>query len=307
MSDSIVSDFVSDPIVSDFALDCRSRGFSPRTVDNYVSCLRYFLSMYSIDSNLDDFKRFLVHIRDEKNYSMSTCNSYFSSLNTFFDYLVFEGKIDKNLVPSFRKRYMRTYKKFFENESRKLISVDDMARLVDEPDILTYRAMILFLAKTGIRRNELITLDISDIDLDSMTVHLKPTAKRSNRVVFFDLETRSFIESYLTSRSDDCKALFVGVQDGQRINRNIIYNVITRSACKIGLHQPGGPLDQKFTTHCTRHWFTTWLRRRGMDRNFIKKLRGDSLGEAIDRYDHIELDELKAAYLKCIPQLGVKP
>jgi integrase/recombinase XerD len=294
-------------IVNEFALDCRARGFSSRTVESYVSCLRYFLCMHSIDSNFDDLKSFLIHIRDEKRYSMSTCNGYFASLNTFFDYLVFAGKLDKNIIPSFRKRYMRTYKSFCANESRKLISIEDMARLVDQPEELTYRTLILFLAKTGVRRNELITLDVNDVDLDLMTVHLKHTAKRSNRIVFFDRETRDFIDSYLSCRSDDCKALFVGLQCGCRINRNVIYNVITRSAFEIGLHMPNGQLDQKFTTHCCRHWFTTWLRRRGMDRTFIKKLRGDSLSEAIDHYDHIDLDELQEAYLKYIPLLGVSP
>ncbi|AKB34158.1 site-specific recombinase [Methanosarcina siciliae HI350] len=298
---------MSSEILSSFSLDCSCRGFSSRTVDNYVSCIRYFLELHSIDSDYDDLKKFLVHIRDEKKYSASTCNGYFSSLNTFYDYLVFEGKIDKNLVPSFRKRYMRTYKKFYESESRKLISIGDMALLVDEPDELVYRTIILFLAKTGLRRNELITLDREDLDLDGLTVYLKPTAKRSNRTVFFDIETKAFLEAYLSERSGNEKALFVGLQNGRRINRNVIYNVITRSALKIGLHVPGGHLDQKFTTHCTRHWFTTWLRRAGMERNFIKKLRGDSLGESIDRYDHIELDELKASYLRYIPQLGVKP
>jgi len=83
--------------------------------------------------------------------------------------------------------------------------------------------------------------------------------------------------------------------------------VITRSARDLGLHRREGALDEKFTTHCCRHWFTTWLRRRGMDISFIKKLRGDSMTEAVDIYNHIELDELKEAYLKYIPQLGVKP
>jgi integrase/recombinase XerD len=39
-----------------------------------------------------------------------------------------------------------------------------------------------------------------------------------------------------------------------------------------------------------------------MDISFIKKLRGDSMREAVDIYNHIELDELQEAYLKYIPQ-----
>lgn len=42
-----------------------------------------------------------------------------------------------------------------------------------------------------------------------------------------------------------------------------------------------------------------------MRREFIQELRGDSRREAIDIYDHIDLKELKEAYLACIPQLGI--
>ena len=42
-----------------------------------------------------------------------------------------------------------------------------------------------------------------------------------------------------------------------------------------------------------------------MRREFIQELRGDSRREAIDIYDHIDLEEMKEAYLACIPQLEI--
>ncbi|MGYP000919018562 len=42
-----------------------------------------------------------------------------------------------------------------------------------------------------------------------------------------------------------------------------------------------------------------------MRREFIQELRGDSRREAIDIYDHIDLRELKEAYLAAIPQMGI--
>ena len=57
------------------------------------------------------------------------------------------------------------------------------------------RAIITLLAKTGIRRNELITLDLSDVDFVEQKIRLKPTAKRTNRTVFFDDEA-AFIGIY---------------------------------------------------------------------------------------------------------------
>lgn len=42
-----------------------------------------------------------------------------------------------------------------------------------------------------------------------------------------------------------------------------------------------------------------------MRREFIQELRGDARREAIDIYNHIDLKELKEAYLAAIPQLGI--
>jgi len=43
----------------------------------------------------------------------------------------------------------------------------------------------------------------------------------------------------------------------------------------------------------------------GMPREYIKELRGDTRGETIDIYDHIDMEELKASYLECVPRLGI--
>lgn len=294
-------------LISDFLGDRKARGYAGRTMESYISHIRYFLSIYDLDTDYADLKAFLIHIKDEKGYTLATCNNYFASLSTFYDYLEFEKIVERNIVPAFRKRYLRSYKKNHTPEVRQLISIEDMKNLVDTPEFLVYRTLILFLAKTGVRRNELISLDLKDLDLDHCTVRLKPTAKRSNRTLFFDKETKIFLEAYLQERTDSERALFIGRQNGHRITRNRVYEVVSGYAEKLGLHDPEGHLEEKFGPHCCRHWFTTWLRRSGMPRTFIQELRGDSRREAIDVYDHIELDELKASYLHYIPQLGVTP
>jgi integrase/recombinase XerD len=77
-------------------------------------------------------------------------------------------------------------------------------------------------------------------------------------------------------------------------------------AQRVGLHnQKSSRPEDHFSPHCFRHWFTTHLRRAGMDREFIKALRGDRRREAIDIYDHIDREELRHAYLAFIPQLGL--
>jgi len=296
-------------IIEDFLLDCKVRNFSPRTMQSYKSHIKYFLSRHPIKSSVQDYKDFLVHIRDEKNYAPSTVGNYFASLCTFYDFLEWEEVVNRNIIPAFRKRYLRYYKTP-RSEERQLINIEQMRDLVDAPSWIGYKAMFLFFAKTGIRRQELIDLDREDLNLAKNYVILKPHPKRTNRTVFFDEECKQVLKQYLKwKHNHEIKnpALFVGKQ-GRRITKDTIYEVTIEYAKKCGFHNPDpeGPLCERFTPHCFRHFFTTWLRRSGCPRGIIQELRGDIRKEAIDIYDHITIDEISEAYMRYMPKLGIK-
>ncbi|SDF43104.1 integrase/recombinase XerD [Methanolobus vulcani] len=295
-------------LIDDFVVDCKTMGYSYRTIESYTGHVKYYLGRYSIGPQIkaEDLQPFLIHLRDERNLTFSTINAYFASLSTFFDYLEHVGILQKHEIGKFRKRYLRRYKKRHTPQKKQLISIDKMRELIESADSLEHQTLMIFLAKTGIRRNELITLDRSDISLANNTVLLKPTPKRSNRLVYFDDECKAFLGAYLKTRTDKNPALFLSTT-GDRISRNMVYKIITEYARKLGIHRPKGHVHEKFTPHCFRVWFTTHLRRSGMSKSFIQELRGDVRGEAIDIYDHIECDELKAAYMRHIPQLGLTP
>ena len=62
------------------------------------------------------------------------------------------------------------------------------------------RCLMALMAKTGIRRKELISLDASDIDFNNQCITLKITAKRSNRIVYFDNEMEILLKRWLRAR-----------------------------------------------------------------------------------------------------------
>jgi integrase/recombinase XerD len=91
-------------------------------------------------------------------------------------------------------------------------------------------------------------------------------------------------------------ALFINAR-GNQLERGGVLRIVNEAARRIGLHNPASErMEDRFSPHCFRHWFTTNLRRAGMRREFIQELRVDSRGEAIDIYDHIDLKELKEAF-----------
>ncbi len=260
-------------------------------------------------------KDFLDYLKNDLEYKIGkvakkgvcpkTLNAYFSAIRTYYDYLVYTRQIDNNPVLPFRQRYLSRIKEQHNGENtRQLISIEDMIQLVTLDMAILDRAILMILAKTGVRRGELIAIDLEDLNIEKKEIILKPKAKRTNRLVFFDDETVLVLRAYLEWRDKrtKMKALFISPK-GFRIHRDDINQIVARYGSLSGLHDPDGSLNKKLTPHCFRHWFTTHLRRNGMPREFIQELRGDRRTDAIDIYDHIDLSELKERYLECIPKL----
>jgi integrase/recombinase XerD len=302
-------------LVRDFLSDCRLRGMTRESVYGYKSNLRIFssylkrhgVSVLAVDK--DVLRAFLTYLKDDRGLSVKRVENYFSSLSSLYEYLAYEGYVNANPVLPVRKRYLRSYKKNDNSApERKLISIDEMSAFINSILSVRDRALVAMLAKTGIRRGELVAIDLDDIDWEEMSITLKPRAKRSNRVVFFDSETATLLKEWLGVREridTDTKALFIGSR-GERLMRSGVYNAIVKWAEKVKLHNPSSPrMEDHFTPHCCRHWFTTHLRRAGMPREFIQELRGDKRRDAIDIYDHIDRDELRRAYLAFIPRLSI--
>ena len=302
-------------MVEGFSADCMLRNMTTESTRRYRSCLSIFgaflrsrgISIKEVDRFA--LKEFLEHIRFKRQVNQKTVENYFAAISAFYDYLVFEELTLMNPVTPFRKRFLRNYKNESLGQKRKLLTVEEMSKLVNSILDPRDKAIAVLLAKTGIRRNELLSLDTDSVNWTEYSITLKQTPKRSNRVVFFDDECAFVLKRWLRTReklNSPTKALFVSYQSLNRLDRNGLYTAIVNYAKALGLCDPRSRrLEDHFSPHCFRHWFTTWLRRNGMPREFVKELRGDRRKEAMDIYDHIDHEELRRAYLACIPKLGV--
>jgi len=256
----------------------------------------------------DDMKAFLGQLND-RGLKYGTIKRIYTCVSAFYEFLIEEELVEYNPIVPFRKYYLRRYKNGNDSESRKLISVEDASRLVNSILDTRDRCILVLLFKTGMRVGELTSLDVGDVDLDKGEVTLKLKKKRSNRILYLDDEVITVLQKWLVARKNrkgaESKALFLS-KVGTRIKKRSIEDAIAKHAERIGLHNPHtGRLEDRFTPHCCRHWFTTHLIRAGMPRDFVKELRGDTRGEAIDIYNHIDKKELKESYLAHVPQLGI--
>jgi len=281
-----------------------------RLIGNYLHTINY--SYMTLDK--EGLKKIFAYLRSrrhrDKPLSDKAIDNIFSILSSFFSYLAYEEMVAKNPIPDFKKHWLNTYKRDKKTQRRQLITNNQMRTLLNSTLNPLHKAIMVLFAKTGIRRGELISIDTQEIDLEKGNIKLKSGfRKRSNRRFFIDTETALVLSRWMRVRGEYAKegekALFVG-KEGARIGQNIVYNLVTTQAALLRLHDPKSlNLEDHFSPHCFRHWFTTNLRRNGMKREFIQELRGDARKEAIDIYDHIDPEELKKEYLRCIPRLGI--
>jgi len=295
-----------------FCRDCQMRDI--KNIKTYKVYIKQYIEMLESRSknpnlaNKDDLKDYLSGLR-QRGLKPASIDKAFSCLSAFYAYMVDEELVSSNPITPFRRRYLRKYKDDNGSESRQIISVDQASILVNSTLNSRDKAILVLLFKTGMRLGELRHLEVDDIDHKNMTIKLKLTAKRSNRLLFFDNETEEVLQAWLQFRGkkypNGIDALFLS-RLGSRISSSAADYVVQKHAARIGLHNPKSKcLEDRFTPHCCRHWFTTHLIRAGMPRDFVKELRGDVRHEAIDIYNHIDKKELRESYLAHIPQLGI--
>jgi len=293
-------------LVKEYETDARTRGLSPLTITSYTSDIYKFMEfikkpMSKVDKM--DIRDYIAHLRSLK-LTSKTIRYNLAAVSAFFEFLIFEGKVKSNPVIEARKRYLSGYKVDGECHTHKIISVEEATKMINSLLDIRDKTLLLLLFKTGIRRSELLSLDISDINFKDQSILLKSTKKRSNRRIFFDNETAYYLNRWIETRKERItpanSALFISRSDA------MVARIIRKAALRAEVHDTTSDrMEDHFSAHCCRHWFTTHLRRAGMPREFIQELRGDVKREAIDIYDHIDPKELKESYLAYIPQLGI--
>jgi integrase/recombinase XerD len=298
-------------LLAAFRADMQSRKLSTETIRIYGWILQDFAERMQArgvaltEVKRPDLKAYLDDL-NTRNISHKTASIRFGAIGNFYDFLVFEEILEVNPVKAVQKRYLQAYKTP-AGHTHRLISVEQAATMLHELADIRDKAIFILLLKTGMRRNELISLDVDDINWDNQSITLKPAPKRTNRIVFFDDEAAEYLKRWLRLRehrnTKRVPALFVTPRG--RIGKSGVDYLIKKAAILAGLYDASSDrLEDHVSSHCARHFFTTVLDEAGMKREHIQMLRGDAGKAAIDIYIHHNLNNIRKEYLACIPLLG---
>ena len=192
----------------DFRQDCLNRNLTPKTAKGYSSMAADYLQFVKPDifTKTADYHAFkpslLAHHNDlktDRGLNYKTIKTRFTALNNFFEYLYDENIVSLNPIPLFRDRYVREYKASEKPRYRDL-EIWDIETLINAANSRLWRAVIGVFALTGMRREELTSLNIGSVDFDNLMFIVPKHPKRTNPRVPFTEQILDLLLDYLELR-----------------------------------------------------------------------------------------------------------
>jgi integrase/recombinase XerD len=173
----------------------------------------------------------------------------------------------------------------------KVLSEEQVARLLDAAPTLFYRILLMTLYATGLRRAELAHLKVSDIDKERMVIHVKGGKGRKDRDVMLSPKLLEGLEGYLRGlRRPPELWLFPG--NRWHTGKRAITSKVIWAACREAATRAG--LGDEIHPHTLRHCFATHLLESGADLRTIQLLLGHRDLEETTLYLHLSNPRLKA-------------
>ena len=228
--------------------------------------------------------------------SPATVSRCIASLKSFYSLLLTQGVVDHNpaagLVP--------------EKSVQKLpqiLTSKEVELLLEQPectDMKGYRdrAMLELLYATGIRVSELISLDVSDVNIPAGFIRCRSKDKE-RMIPLYPAAIKAlseyveFIRPQMIASPDE-QSLFVNIS-GERMSRQGFWKIIKTYQKKAGI-------EKDITPHTLRHSFAAHLLENGADLRSIQEMLGHADISSTQVYSHIVKKQLKDVYNKAHPR-----
>jgi len=263
-----------------------------RTCEAYARDLEFFATWIERDitrAGRADIKAFVLELAGKRRYQPAAIRRKLVALRRFYRYLVVEGTRDDDPTtgidaPKLPKRLPV------------VLDEDTVARLIRAPAAagqtefqrLRDRAILEMLYASGVRRAEVASLNLHDVDLRRRIMRVTGKGNKQ-RMVLINEAASTAMDAYLAKRpasADD--AFFVG-RRGRRLGVRAIWEIVRTFERLSGISLHVSP-------HVLRHSFATHLLENGADLMTIKELLGHESLATTQIYTNVSVEHMRKTY-----------
>jgi len=269
------------------------RGRAQRTVLEYrqdlLSCAAFLGGSEALlHAQQSDLRRFVVELMGTRGYTVTSVRRKLAALRAFFRFLKLERYRDDDPTvdiptPKGERRLPR------------VLSEDEVARLLrsrvagrSDELRLRDRAMLELLYASGLRRAELVGINLDQLDLERRMGRVIGKGGKE-RVILFNEAAAEAIQAYLhvRPRSSD-PALFL-TRRAQRMSLRQAWVIFRAGLAASGIEKSASP-------HTLRHSFATHLLEHGADLMTIKELLGHESLATTQIYTNVSIAHIRRTY-----------
>lgn len=265
------------------------RRLSDNTIDSYGENILMLLESTKKDSlklGSEDIRNYLLNV----DASAKTKAHYLSVFNSFYNYMIFNKRIDKNPCDSIKAPKL-------EKKLPNYLTDEEIDKLLDirltKPIDYRNKAMLEVLYATGIRISELTNLELNQIDFDECIIRVVGKGKKDRIVPLGDTAIyylKLYIEEYrkFLLKTQVSNYVFIN-KDGNKISRQGFFKILKRLTQEAGIKKDVSP-------HTLRHSFATHLLNNGADLRVIQELLGHENLVTTEIYSHLSNKKIEEDY-----------
>lgn len=221
-----------------------------------------------------------------------------TSLKSIFRFLVKQGHVAAN--PAADLEMPRVARQL----PRHALTIDEAERLMLVPDVshpmgLRLRAILEFFYSTGVRRMELIHVDVADVDFGHGTVHVRDGKGGKDRFVPIGERALSWLRKYLAEVRPlfvvdiSTTTLFVA-NNGEPLSKPWLSQLVADAV-------DDADVGKKGSCHMLRHTMATLMLEGGADIRYIQAMLGHANMSTTEIYTHVAIGMLKRVHERTHP------
>ncbi len=291
-----------DPLAEEFLRYLEvERNVSPRTLIAYRQALEDFRTKKNVRSwrncRADDFRDYLFELM-KKSQARSYIRLQFSAFRTFYRFLVERKNFRKDPVrelqlpkPEKKLPLVLTRQQIDELLAAPLRTPKHRAAPAWMP--LRDAAILELFYSSGLRLNELVSLNVADLDIYTESVRVLGKG-RKERVCPVGAPALEAVSHYRSAANVQTGPLFIN-KSRRRISPRSIWLILKRY-----LRHTSIPIA--LSPHKLRHSFATHLLDSGADLRSVQALLGHASLSTTQIYTHVTVERLKKAYADAHPR-----
>ena len=255
------------------------RGQSMSTYNNYINriaavSLHFGKLPHEIEE--DEINEYLVGLaRDPKSPSRSSFKHMVYGLRYYFRLL---GMNDKAIaLPALNR----------DTKLPIILNRSELKELFRTPKLLKQRIVLMLIYSAGLRGQEVINLQLSDIDFERMTIHIRQSKYKKDRIIPLSPSMAIGLKKYLRAETPHYW-FFNGKQPGSKYSTKGLSWIMRETLKKTSI-------TKKVNLHSLRHAYATHLLEEGLNIVTLKDLLGHANITTTMIYLHVaQCEHLKA-------------